>query len=154
MTTAAARRRRRPVRDESGSAVVEFVFLAVVVMVPLLYLVMTLARVQAGAFAVSAAAREAGRAYVTAQSAGPAERRARAAAGMAFEDQGFGHRETRLALACDGSPCLRPAGRVAVTATVFVPLPLVPAFARDVVPLELPLTASHVAVADRFRGPR
>ena len=45
---------------------VEFVFLAVLVMVPLFYLVMTLSRLQAGAYAASTAAREAGRAYVTA----------------------------------------------------------------------------------------
>jgi hypothetical protein len=37
-------------------------------------------------------------------------------------------------------------------ATVTVPLPLVPTFARDVVPLQVPVTASHVAVVDRFRG--
>ncbi len=137
--------------DESGSAVVEFVVLAVLLLVPLLYLVMTLGRVQAGAFAVSMAAREAGRAYVTAVTPESAPRRAQAAAHLAFSDQGFDTRRTRLALECDGSPCLRPDGRIAVTARVTVPLPLVPAFARDVVPLEVPLEASHVAVVDRFR---
>jgi hypothetical protein len=35
---------------------------------------------------------------------------------------------------------------------VTVPLPLVPSFARAVVPLQVPITASHVAVVDRFRG--
>jgi hypothetical protein len=138
---------------EAGSAVVEFVFLAVLLMVPLLYLVLALARVQAGAFAVSMAAREAGRAYVTAESADTAAPRARAAAGLAFSDQGFDVRQTRLALVCDDEPCLRPDGRVRVTASVTVPLPLVPTFARNVVPLEVPLTASHVAVVDRFRAP-
>jgi hypothetical protein len=133
--------------------VVEFVFLAVLLMIPLLYLVLALARVQAGAFAVSMAAREAGRAYVTAESADAAAPRARAAAGLAFADQGFDVRQSRLALACDDAPCLRPHGRVRVTASVTVPLPLVPSFARDVVPLEVPLTASHVAVVDRFRAP-
>ena len=50
---------------EQGSALVEFVFLAVLMMVPLIYLVMVLARLQAGSYAASAAVREAGRAYVT-----------------------------------------------------------------------------------------
>lgn len=138
---------------EAGSAVVEFVVLAVLLMVPLLYLVLALARVQAGAFGVSMAAREAGRAYVTAESADTAAPRARAAAGLALADQGFDVREAGLTLSCDGNPCLRPDGRVRVTASVTVPLPLVPSFARDVVPLEVPLTASHVAVVDRFRAP-
>ena len=137
---------------ERGSALVEFVFLAVLLMVPLFYLVMTLARVQAGAYAASAAAREAGRAYVTATSADVAAPRAQTAARIAFEDQGFGARDAALTLRCDGSPCLRPEGRVEMSTTVVVPLPLVPAFARHVVPLQVPVRASHVAVVDRFRG--
>ena len=136
---------------EQGSALVEFVFLAVLMMVPLIYLVMVLARLQAGSYAASAAVREAGRAYVTAQRQEDADGRAEVAARIAFEDQGFG-RNGRLRMACDGDPCLRPGGRVTMEATVTVPLPLVPAFARDVVPLEVPVTASHVAVVDRFRG--
>src|SRR6476661_10084103 len=74
---------------ERGSAVVEFVFLAVLLMVPLFYLVMVMARLQAGAYAVSAAAREAGRAYTTAESPAQGPARAQAAADIAFGDQGF-----------------------------------------------------------------
>ena len=146
---ALARRVRRV--GERGSAVVEFVFLAVLMLVPLVYLVMVLARLQAGSYAASAAVREAGRAFVTASEADEAAPRAEAAARIAFEDQGFDG-TGRLAMACDGDPCLRPEGRITMEATVVVPLPLVPAFARDVVPLEVPVTASHVAVVDRFRG--
>lgn len=151
------RNRLQPVRvrcattGEQGSAVVEFVFLAVLMMIPLIYLVMTLGRLQAGAYAASTAAREAGRAYVTAEAQASAERRAEAAASIAFEDQGFGD-TGRVSLTCDGTPCLRPEGRVEVSTVVTVPLPFVPSFARNVMPLEVPLTASHVAVVDRFRG--
>ena len=139
-------------RSEGGSALVEFVFLGVLVLVPLIYLVMVLARLQAGAYAASAASREAGRAFVTATAPGAAAGRAEAAARIAFEDQGFRHGEAKLTMSCDGTPCLRPEGRVEMVATVTVPLPLVPSFARDVVPLEVPLTARHLAVVDRFRG--
>lgn len=139
-------------RGERGTAIVEFVFLAVVLMVPLIYLVMMLSRLQAGAYAASAAAREAGRAFVTASSAEAAAGRAQAAARIAFGDQGFRNGQASLAMSCDGSPCLRPEGRVEMVATVTVPLPLVPAFARRVVPLEVPLTARHLAVVDRFRA--
>jgi hypothetical protein len=137
---------------ERGSALVEFVFLAVLLMVPLFYLVMTLSRIQAGAYAASTAAREAGRAFVTASEPATAEQRAVAAARIAFEDQDFGADEAQLAMRCDGAPCLRPDGRVEMSTTVTVPLPLIPSFARGVVPLEVPVTASHVAVVDRFRG--
>jgi len=142
----------RPVpRDEGGSAVVEFVVLGVLVLIPLVYLVMMLARVQAGSYAVGLAAREAGRAYVTADTGEDAAGRAQAAARIAFMDQAF-EESGRLVIGCDGTPCLRPDGRVETTATVRVPLPLVPAFVRDVIPLSVPVSASHLSTVDRFRG--
>jgi Flp pilus assembly pilin Flp len=143
--------RRRVVRDERGSAVVEFVVLAVLMLIPLAYLVMMLARVQAGSYAVSQAAREAGRAYVTAEAGDQAAGRAEAAARIAFLDHSF-EESGRLSIACDGIPCLRPDGRVETTASVRVPLPLVPSFVRDVIPLSVPVTASHLSTVDRFRG--
>lgn len=138
-------------RDEQGSAVVEFVFLGVLLLIPLIYLVMMLARLQAGSYAVSTAAREAGRAYVTAAEGESATARAEAAARIAFLDHSF-EDSGRLAIACDGSPCLRPEGLVETTATISVPLPLIPTFARRVVPLSVPVTASHLSSVDRFRG--
>lgn len=147
-----SRRGPHPVaRDESGTAVVEFVFLAVLMLIPLVYLVMMMARLEAGSYAVSHAAREAGRAFVTADSTASAEARAAAAAHIAFMDHAF-EDTGRLTLACDGIPCLRPDGRVHTTATVRVPLPLVPTFARDIVPLFVPVSASHLSTVDRFRG--
>jgi hypothetical protein len=136
---------------QAGSAVVEFVFLAVLMMVPLFYLVMVLARLQAGAYGVSVAAREAGRAYVTAEVPAHAPPRAQSAAGLAFADQGF-ERGGRIEIGCDGMPCLRPAGRVTIMATVEVPMPLVPAFFSGIVPMRIPVSATHVATVDRFGG--
>ena len=135
--------------DERGSAIIEFVFLTIVVLIPLIYLVLTVGRIQSGTYAVAQAAREAGRAFVTAEAGDNAEARAQAAARIAFEDFGFGG---QLAISCDGSPCLRPEGRVTTRATVRVPLPLVPDFARAVVPLEVPVTNTSVSTVDRFRG--
>lgn len=140
----------RPRRDERGSAVVEFVTLGVLMLVPLVYLVMMLARVQAASYAVAQASREAGRAFVTADREVDAAARARAAARISFLDHEFEDTGT-ITLRCDGSPCLRPEGRVEVTATVRVPLPLIPSFARDAVPLSVPVTASHLSTVDRFR---
>ena len=57
--------RRTGHRDE-GRAIVEFIAVGLLVLVPIVYLVVTLGRVQAAAFAVSTAAREAGRAFTTA----------------------------------------------------------------------------------------
>ncbi len=138
---------------QAGSAVVEFIFLAVLMLVPLFYLVMVLARLQAGAYAVSAASREAGRAYVTAQVSEQAPARAHSAAGLAFADQGFDS-EGSIQIRCDGTPCLRPEGRVQIKATLWVPMPLVPTFFSAIVPLQIPVSATHLATVDRFGGQR
>ncbi len=145
-----SRPRRTPL-DERGSAVVEFVALGVLLLIPLVYLVMMLARVQAGSYAVSQAAREAGRAFVTADAEGAATARAQAAARVAFADHEFDD-SGRVTIACDGTPCLRPDGQVVTAATVRVPLPLVPSFVRHVIPLSVPVSASHLSTVDRFRG--
>lgn len=145
------RRHARCLRSEQGSAIVEFVVLGVLMMVPLVYLVMCVGRVQAGSYAVTTAAREAGRAFVTAQTGQDPGARAEAAAGIAFADQGF-EGGGSLDISCSSSPCLTPGTRIETRARVTVPLPLVPAFAREVVPLEIPVSASHVSTVDRFRA--
>jgi hypothetical protein len=141
--------RRRLGGSEEGSAVVEFTFLAVLLLVPVVYLVMLVARVQAGAYAVSLAARESGRAYVTASSIDGAAPRAEAAARLAFDDHGFDG--GGIAISCSAEACLVPEATVGFRAELDVPLPLVPAFARGVVPLHVPVSASYVATVDRFR---
>ena len=138
---------------QTGSAIVEFVFLAVMMLVPLFYLVMVLARLQAGAYAVSATSREAGRAYVTAPISQQAPPRAHAAAALAFVDQGF-ESEGSIQIGCDGRPCLRSEGRIQITATVWVPMPLVPELFAGIVPLQIPVSATHIATVDRFAGQR
>ena len=54
-------RRRR--RSERGSALVEVVWLGILLLVPLLWVVLSVFEVQRGAFAVTSAARSAARAY-------------------------------------------------------------------------------------------
>lgn len=145
------RLRQRVGRPDEGRAIVEFIVVGVLVLLPVTYLVMTLARVQAAAFAVSTASREAGRAYTTTGSGQSAEARGRAAAALAFEDFDFGPSGS-VTFACDGSPCLRPEGRVQIEASVRVRLPLLPDFLQGSLPTEIPVSAAHVATVDRFRG--
>lgn len=140
---------------ERGDAVVELLGAALLLLLPLLYLVVTLGRVQAGAFAVEAAAREAARAVVTAESSAAGAARAEAAVGIALADQGFGADVPRhLTLGCAADPCLTPDAEIVVEVRARVPLPLVPAFAQDAVPLAVPVAARHVAVVDRYAAVR
>jgi Flp pilus assembly pilin Flp len=139
--------------DDSGSAVVEFCLLAVLMLVPVVYLVLALGRVQAGAFAAQGAAREAGRAFVTAQDEGSARGRADAAAAIAFADQGFRDpSQVGIDIGCAASPCLAPDQRVTVRSRVLVVLPGVPRLLDRLLPARLEVTARHVATVDRFRG--
>ena len=63
----------RVARGDDGNAIVEFVYLAVLLMVPLVYVLLTVFQVQRAAFAASSAAREAGRVFVTTEDVGVAE---------------------------------------------------------------------------------
>ena len=55
-----------PRRGEDGSALVELTWLGILLLVPMLWIVLSVFEVQRGAFAVSGAARAAGRAYALA----------------------------------------------------------------------------------------
>ena len=124
-------------RDERGSALVEFVFIALVVFVPLVYIVAGFSAVQRGVFASTAAAREAGRAMGTAPDPVTGQERAMRAAQLAVEDQSVEAPDLRLAYAPAGASCesagsytptLTPGEEFSVCVTVTVRIPLLPEF--------------------------
>ncbi len=92
------------VRDEDGSALIEFVGVALLLLLPLLYLLLSVFSVQRAAFAVTQAAREAGRAYATAPSTSVARYRAGYAAQLALASQGVSAAVT-VRYAAAGSGC-------------------------------------------------
>lgn len=132
---------------------VEFVTLGVLLLVPVVYLVLALGRVQAAAFAAEGGAREAGRAFVTADDETSGAERARAAVLLSGRDQGFDVDPTAaVVIECSTTPCLQPEARVLVRVEVVAVLPGVPAFVDAVVPTRIPVRAESVAVVDRFVG--
>jgi Flp pilus assembly protein TadG len=123
----------RPRRDDGGSAIIEFVFVAVVVLVPLVYLIAAVASVQRNTLAVTQAARDAGRAYATGESAAEARLRVTAAVRLALADQGLPDdaqvRFVAPGASCDASPTtprLSPGAEFTVCVTRRVRLPAVP----------------------------
>jgi len=134
---------------DQGRAILEFIFLGILLLLPLTYLVLTAARLQAASFSASLAGREAGRAFVTAASDDAGYARARAAAALAFADFSFDD-DAGISVRCDGSPCLRPDGSVTSTASIAVRLPLVPDFIAAHVPSSVTISSTHVASVDRF----
>ncbi|AXG12920.1 pilus assembly protein [Intrasporangium calvum] len=134
---------------DDGRAIVEFIFLGVLLLLPLTYLVLTLARIQAATFSASLAGREAGRAFVTGADDEEARGRAADAGRIAFSDFGFDEGAT-LVVQCDGTPCLRPDGVVTSTATIEVHLPLVPDVVAGSLPASVSISSTHVAAVDTY----
>jgi hypothetical protein len=144
---------RRMRNRDSGSALVEVCFLAVLMLVPLVYLVTVLGRVQAAALAAQTAARSAGRAFVTAPDERSAAPRAEEAAVIAFRDQGFDRPGAgSLQLSCDEAPCLVPDAHVEARTRIVVVLPGVPRVLDQVGPARIAVTARQVVTIDRFRA--
>lgn len=119
----AARRRR-----EDGTALVEFTWLALILLVPVVYVLLGVFDAQRASYAVSAASRSAGRAFVLSPDQATAQHRAVEAARVALADQGVELGSGAVAVSCTPSPqhCLSPGSVVTVTVTVQQPLPLAP----------------------------
>ena len=115
-------------RGDDGSALIEVTWLAILLMVPLVYVLLSVFDVQRGAFGVSAASRAAGRAYSLADSDAEGRSRARAAARTALADQGFDD-GFDLDITCTPKPraCLSPGSVITVVVRAQVDLPLAPA---------------------------
>jgi Na+-transporting methylmalonyl-CoA/oxaloacetate decarboxylase gamma subunit len=138
---------------DSGSAVVEFVSIGVLLLVPLVYLVICLSRIQAASFAADGSAREAARAFVTAQNQDDGYRRAAIAVRLALHDQGFDDsRDGSLSITCSTSTCLTPGGRVQAEVRVRVVLPGLPHFVDRALSTSVTVRAEHTAVVDEFRA--
>lgn len=115
---------RRLGRPDGGSALVEFVGLATLLMVPVFYLVMAAGRVEGAAFATQSAVEAAGRAYAIAGSDPAGRMGAQAAAEIALADDGL--KGARLDIQC-GSCAYQPGSAFSVSISVEVPLPGLPA---------------------------
>ena len=119
--------RRR--RDDSGSALVEFSWLAIILLVPLIWVVISVFEVQQGAFATSAAARAAGRAYALAPDDATGEARARAVVQQVLADQGTPGQRARVSVSCQapGDNCHVGTSVITVRVDSGVDLPFFPA---------------------------
>jgi len=122
--------------DDDGSAIIEFVFVALVIMVPLVYLLVAVATVQRAQVAVANAARDAGRAYATAGSGAQAGVRVTAASRLALRNAGLEPAAPRFVPAgasCAAAaitPKLAPGSVFTVCVTRRVELPAIPSLVQ------------------------
>lgn len=134
---------------ESGSAVVEFVFLGLVLLVPVIYFILTIGRLQAGSFAVVGAADQAAKIYVTEDSPSDATSQAHQAAILVLKDFGFDASEAEIEVNCDGE-CLAPGSGVTVGVRLGINLPFLPP-GRGVEGSVMVVDSSATQLVERFR---
>jgi Flp pilus assembly protein TadG len=115
-------------RDQRGSAVVELAWLGILLVLPVLWIVMSVFQVQRGAFGVSTAARAAARAYSLAPDDATGLVRARQAARVALDDQGVHAVGPDVRVTCTPYPADCHQGTSVITVSVHsrVVLPMMP----------------------------
>lgn len=143
------------IQDASGTAIVELVWLAIVLLVPLLYVVLAVFDTQRTAYAASVAARSASRAFVTAPDQESGYARARLAARLAFADQGLARPQFTLRISCRpaADACLTPGSVVAVEVSSAAGLPLMPRILGANTP-RISVDAVHRSPYGRYREAR
>ena len=138
--------------DDRGSAIIEFLGIGIGMLIPIVYVLLAAAGVQAGVFASTQAVREAGRAFVSSATPGEAHLRAAAAARMAFEDHAIPLPDDALTVTCVGGPCLTPGTHVIVDVRWTVALPWLPEGIAGSAPSLVPIHARHRVPVDEYRG--
>ncbi|WP_233542693.1 hypothetical protein [Kocuria tytonis] len=121
--------------------------LGLLLLVPIIYLVVTVARVQAGSFAVVAAAEQAGQAVSVLEAKDLDRTGVHAAAAVAAQDHGFAPQELSVTVSCSDGSCEAPGAVATVHASLAVDLPGMPGFVTAKVAT---LTADVTVVAGRY----
>ncbi|HVV29310.1 MAG TPA: hypothetical protein VHC41_00375 [Mycobacteriales bacterium] len=162
MIRRAPRARPRSGGAERGSALVEFVGASVILLLPLIYLLLTVFHLQRASFAASEAAREAGRAFATAPTTAIGLVRATYAARLAFEDQGI-DTDPQVVFTAAGAGCgdratpvtpsLTPGASYTVCVAQDVALPYANnAIAAHYLHARVHVTGRYALSVDRFRA--
>lgn len=137
---------------ERGSALVEFLGVSLVLLVPLVYLILTMARIQAASFAAEGAAREAGRLIAQADTIEEGVAAAELGVELAFADQGLEvDGASALEIACSVPDCLAAGEYVSVQVSTDVSLPLAPDFLAGTLPTTVTITADAMTAVSGFR---
>ena len=142
--------RRR--EDERGSALVELTWLGILLLVPMLWIVLGVFEVQKGAFAVTSAARAAGRAYALAPNDALGQARAEAVVRQALADQGLEDAPVTIRVTCRPVPADCHSGTSVITVQVFssVAVPMLPDALGGGAP-SLALDASHTVPIGQYQ---
>ncbi len=143
---------RRLIDNDQGSASLEFITVGMLLLVPLVYLILTLSAIQAGVFAVEGAARQAARVFVQSATVAQGTERAQNALHFALADHGLNSDAATITVTCSPTPsvCLRRSGFVTVTVVARISLPLTPPVLDVDAPFAVSLSASATQQVSRL----
>lgn len=111
--------------DEGGSAMIEFIFLVLLLMVPMVYLVVASSQLQAASYAAVGAADHAAKVYVAASSPAEGSAAAHDAVAVALGNMGISMSRAQLEYSCSDT-CLSPGSTVTVSVRITTVLPFLP----------------------------
>ncbi len=143
------RRAGRQLLREDGNALVEFVVLSAVLLIPALYLVLTLGSVQSAVFAADIIARDSARIHATDADPDRAQARARNHAHLVLADFGLGAQDV-VRVSCSDDPCVTPGGTVTAEVSIPVPVPGLGPVLGTTGPVSV--SSAHAAPVDRYRA--
>jgi len=144
---------------DAGNAVLEFVVLSAFLLVPLIYLILAVLQVQGSAYGATEAAREAGRAFVEADTVSDAYAQACTAATVALRNQVSTAFDCarQLVVSCPApagcSVSLIPGNTIRVEVDLSVGLPFLPTSVFGQ-PLTVSVGGVHDEVVDVYRAGR
>ncbi|WP_372699435.1 hypothetical protein [Arthrobacter sp. JSM 101049] len=110
---------------EEGSSIVEFIFLGVLLLVPVTYLIISASQLQAASFAAVGAADHAARTFASAEDEAEGAARARNAVDVAVANLDMDANAASMEYRCSPA-CLEPGSIVSVEVSISVPLPFLP----------------------------
>jgi len=140
----------RTTAGERGSASLEFLTVGIILLVPLVYLVLALAAIQAGALGVEGAARQAARVAVSTTAEAGSDAAVARAVQVALADYGIDAAAASVTVHCDRAACGEAGARVSVSVAARVDLPLVPDFLALSEVGSVPVEASATQTVSRF----
>jgi hypothetical protein len=126
------------------------VWLGVLLLVPVLWIVLSVFEVQRGAFAVTSAARSAARAFALAETDAAGRERAQAAIRQALADQVGEGQRFHFDVSCDAATCHTPGSVITVRVWSRVRLPLLPDVLGGGAP-SFRLDSTHTVPIGQFR---
>lgn len=135
---------------DNGSASLEFITVGVVLLVPLVYLIVTLAGVQGAVLAADGAAAQAAKLYARAGDDVLGRERAEDMLALTLGDFDLEHSQASLQLHCSPTtePCGARGGSVTATVRILVALPLAPELTA--IGGAVPVMATATAPISRF----